>query len=115
MRLFSGTQWDREPQCERCGQAEAQCQCPPLPAAVTTIPPNQQTARLSMEKRKKGKLVTVIKGLTATGNDLPALLSKLKISLGAGGTLEGEDLEIQGEHLERVRQLLSQIGYKVKG
>jgi translation initiation factor 1 len=79
------------------------------------IPPKQQTARLSMEKRKKGKMVTVIRGLPATGNDLPALLLKLKTSLGAGGTIEGEELEIQGEHLERVRQVLSQIGYKVKG
>ncbi|MDB5388054.1 MAG: translation initiation factor, partial [Planctomycetaceae bacterium] len=115
MRLFAGTQWDREPQCDRCGQPEPQCKCHPLPAAATTTPPNQQTARLSMEKRKKGKLVTVIKGLPATGNDLPALLSKLKTSLGAGGTIEGDEVEIQGEHLDRVRLLLSQMGYKVKG
>jgi translation initiation factor 1 len=80
-----------------------------------TIPPNQQTAKLAMEKRKKGKMVTVVRGLTATGNDLPALLTKLKTSLGAGGTIEGEELEIQGEHLERVRVLLTQMGYKVKG
>jgi translation initiation factor 1 len=116
MRLFTGTQWDREPQCERCGKPEAQCQCPALPPPpVALIPPNKQTVRLSMEKRKKGKLVTVIKGLPAVGNDLPALLSKLKTSLGAGGTIEGEELEIQGEHLDRVRHLLSEIGYKVKG
>lgn len=68
-----------------------------------------------MEKRKKGKMVTVIKGLSAAGNDLPALLSRLKSTIGAGGTIVEEELEIQGEHLERVRQLLTQLGYRVKG
>ncbi len=115
MRLLEGTPWDRPAHCERCDLPESECRCPPLPAASTVIPPKQQTARLAMEKRKKGKMVTVIRGLSAAGNDLPALLSRLKIAIGAGGTMEGEELEIQGEHLERVRQLLSQIGYKVKG
>lgn len=114
MGLLAGTQWDREPHCERCDLPESQCKCPPLPKVVTVTPPHLQTARLAMEKRKKGKLVTVVRGLSAVGNDLPALLTKLKTSLGAGGTIEGEDLEIQGEHLERVRQFLAQLGYKVK-
>lgn len=86
-----------------------------MPAPATTIAPGKQTVRLSIEKRKKGKLVTVIRGLPAVGNDLPALLSKLKTTLGAGGTIVDDELEIQGEHLERVRQVLTQIGYKVKG
>ena len=115
MRLLEGTTWDRPPRCERCDELESECKCPPLAALSTLIPPHQQTARLAIEKRKKGKMVTVIKGLAAAGNDLPALLSRLKTSIGAGGTIEGEELEIQGEHLERVRQLLAQLGYKVKG
>ena len=114
MGLFAGTSLDREPHCERCDLPESQCRCPPLPPPSTFIPPQKQTVRLAIEKRKKGKLVTVISGLTATGSDLPALLSKLKTTLGAGGALEGEDLEIQGTHLDRVRQILGQIGYKVK-
>ncbi len=115
MRLLEGTAWDRPAHCDRCDRPESECKCPPLPAPSTAIPPKQQTARLAMEKRKKGKMVTVIRGLSAAANDLPALLSRLKTSIGAGGTMEGEELEIQGEHLERVRQLLSHLGYKVKG
>jgi translation initiation factor 1 len=116
MRLLEGTRFDRPPHCERCDRPESECQCPPVPAAKasSSIPPNQQTARLAMEKRKKGKSVTVIRGLTAKGNDLPALLSQLKTTIGAGGTIEGDELEIQGEHIERVRQLLTKLGYKVK-
>ncbi len=115
MGLLAGTVFDRPPRCERCDRLETECTCPPLAPPSTLIPPKQQTARLSTEKRKKGKLVTVVRGLSAAGNDLPALLTKLKTSIGAGGTLEGEELEIQGTHLERVRQLLEEIGYKVKG
>ena len=114
MRLLEGTSWDRPPHCDRCDLPETECTCPPPVAASTLIPPKQQTARLAVEKRKQGKLVTVVRGLTAIGNDLPALLTRIKTTLGAGGTLAGEELEIQGDHLERVRQLLGKIGYKVK-
>ena len=107
-RLFAGTPWDRPPRCERCGALETDCQCPP-----PKIPPNQQTARISLEKRKKGKQVTVIRGLSATGNDLPGLLTELKTACGAGGTLNDDTLEIQGDHRERVDELLRASGYKV--
>ncbi|MHC4876489.1 MAG: translation initiation factor [Planctomycetota bacterium] len=113
MRLFEGTEFDRPPRCERCDELEDDCQCPP--DAAPLIPPEKQTARLAIEKRKKGKVVTVIRGLPAEGNDLPGLLTKLKSSCGAGGTLDGDAVEIQGRHLERLRETLEQIGYRVKG
>lgn len=76
-------------------------------------------ARLAAEKRKKGKLVTVICGLSAEENDLPALLGRLKTACGAGGTLKDDLLEIQGDlrptHVERVRDFLTDVGYQVRG
>lgn len=113
MRLFEGTQWDRPPRCERCGELEEACTCPPLPKVLT--PPEKQTARLNVEKRKKGKVVTVVRGLAADENDLPGLLGQLKAACGAGGTVKGDELEIQGDHLERLRGLLAEIGYRVRG
>jgi len=113
MRLFEGTPFDRPPRCERCGELEAECVCPPEPPA--RIPPEKQTAKISVEKRKKGKVVTVVHGLSAEGNDLGALLTRLKSHCGAGGTLKGDVLEIQGRQLDRVRELLEGIGYRVKG
>ena len=77
--------------------------------------PEKQTARLAVERRKKGKLVTIVRGLAADENDLPRLLGKLKAACGAGGTLKHDSLEIQGNHLERVRELLAEIGYRVSG
>ena len=67
MRLFEGTEFDRPPRCDVCGQLEADCQCPPPPPL--RIPPEKQTAKISVERRKKGKTVTVIRGLPAVGND----------------------------------------------
>jgi translation initiation factor 1 len=116
MGLFAGTKWDRPPHCDRCGEPETICRCPPLPTpASPRIPPQQQTARLAIENRKRGKSVTVVKGLSPAGNDLADLLTQLKTACGAGGTIKDDSLEIQGEHLDRVRTLLSTIGYKTKG
>jgi translation initiation factor 1 len=113
MRLFEGTPFDRPPRCERCGELETDCRCPPPEPEY--LPPSSQTARLAVEKRKKGKVVTVIRGLTVEGNDLPALLTQLKSKCGAGGSLDGDALEIQGNQLDRVRAVLAGLGYRTQG
>ena len=115
MGLFAGTKWDVPPSCDRCGKLTADCQCPPPPQpAPARVPPQKQTARLALEKRPGGKFVTVVRGLLAADNDLPALLSKLKGGCGAGGTIKDDTIEIQGQQLDRAAQLLEQAGYKVK-
>ncbi|MFN0050986.1 MAG: translation initiation factor [Planctomycetales bacterium] len=114
MRLFAGTVFDRPPLCDRCGKVEADCGCPALPPAKPQVPAQQQTARLTVEKRRKGKIVTVVQGLAASANDLPGLLKKLKNHCGAGGTLDGDSLEIQGDHRDRLQKLLGEMGYKVR-
>ena len=78
------------------------------------IPPVEQTARVSVEKRKKGKFVTAVHGLPGVGNDLPELLTKLKNACSAGGTLKDEVIEIQGKQSERVKEVLLQLGFNVK-
>jgi len=112
MRLLEGTQWDRPPRCERCGKLEADCVCLPPPKTLT--PPEKQTARLATEKRKNGKLVTVVRGLPADENDLPSLLAKFKAACGAGGTVKDDVLEVQGKHVERIRDVLMDLGYRVQ-
>lgn len=112
MRLFEGTPFDRPPRCEQCGELEEACVCPP-PTKVLT-PPGKQTAKLAVEKRKEGKVVTVVRGLPPDENDLPALLTRLKSACGSGGTLKDDVLEIQGDRLSQIAELLKQIGYKVK-
>lgn len=112
MRLFEGTPFDRPPTCERCEQLEENCDCPP--ATRPDTPPEKQRLRVAVEKRKKGKVVTVIRDL-AEGNTHTQLLTKLKNSCGAGGKIKDvSSLEIQGDHADRIRQLLRELGYKLK-
>ena len=112
MRLFAGTKYDRPPKCERCGKLETECDCPQ--SATSRDQPGAQVARLSLEKRKKGKLVTVIRGLNANSNDLSTLLSRLKSQCGAGGTVQDDSLEVQGDHIERISSTLTELGYRVR-
>ncbi len=113
-RLFAGTKFDIPPTCDRCGKAEQDCECPDITPAKTLVEPSRQLARIAVEKRKKGKVVTVITGLAAADNDLASICTRLKNACGAGGTVDGDSIEIQGQHAQAVSELLASIGYKVK-
>ena len=113
-RLFAGTPWDRPPTCERCGKLESACACSPPAAESKRLPPESQTARLGLEKRARGKIVTVIGSLDLDGNDLPALAARLKASCGTGGTIKEGRIELQGDHLQAVDAALVALGYKTR-
>ncbi len=113
MGLFAGTKWDVPVRCDRCEKLESECTCPPLVEQKVWLDPGKQTARVTLEKRKKGKMVSVIKGLLAKDNDLPQLLTKLKNSCGAGGTIDNDELEIQGDHVTKIQSILKEMGYRV--
>lgn len=111
MRLFAGTPFDRPPTCERCQRLEADCTCPPEPIPVK--PPAKQIARIRLEKRKTGKWVTTIRDLDPAGGHLPTLLTKLKKHCGAGGSIEDNVVEVQGDHVQRITDFLKQAGYRI--
>ena len=111
MRLFEGTEFDIPPRCDRCNELEADCQCEPIPEPK--LPPNEQTAVVKREKRKRGKLVTIVEGLKPNECDLNDLLTTLKNHCGAGGTVKDCVLEIQGDQLDRVREKLKQLGFNL--
>jgi translation initiation factor 1 len=89
----------------------------PGPSAASQTNPSvrQQTARIARDrKRRAGKTVTVISGLRHDPATLQELLTTLKQRCGAGGALKDGELEIQGDHRERVAAVLAALGYKVK-
>lgn len=114
MRLFEGTEFYQPPRCEKCDKLEEFCECPP--PEPPTLPPEKQTATIRVEKRKKGKVVTVVRGLAKGSSNqlLTGLLKHLKNSCGAGGTIQDNAIEIQGDHLDRVVNLLKEFGYRVR-
>ena len=79
------------------------------------MPPQQQTLYLHREsKGRGGKTVTLVKGLVLSDDDLKSLSKQLKQVCGTGGTFKDGVIEIQGEHREKIAEVLKQMGYKVK-
>ena len=86
-----------------------------LERATQELPPNQQNLRVQASRKgRKGKTVTVITGFQAKPETLADLLKQLKAQCGAGGTLKDNEIEIQGDHGQKLVQLLVQMGYKAK-
>lgn len=65
-------------------------------------------------KRRRGKTVTVISGLPGNEDSLRELLKTLQKLVGAGGTVHEGEIEVQGDHRERVAEHLTGLGYRVK-
>ena len=80
-----------------------------------SLPPQQQTAYLHRESGGRGgKVVSVVKNLVLSEEDLKSLAKKLKQECGSGGTVKDGMIEIQGEHRQRMAEVLQKLGYKVK-
>jgi translation initiation factor 1 len=64
-----------------------------------------------------GKCVIVIDGFEPTLDEvfLSALLKRLRTACGCGGTLKERALELQGDHPQRIRELLVSEGFRVAG
>jgi translation initiation factor 1 len=104
---------EKGPLCPRCGWPVRDCRCSvnleePVPARVV--------ARLRIEKAGRGgKTVTVVDGLPRNPSFLKGLATELKRTCGSGGTIGETSVEIQGDHRETLRALLSRKGWSVKG
>ena len=110
-RLFAGTPFDIPPRCDRCGLLEEECKCEPAPPE--RLPPEAQTAKVRADRRKHKRIATIVWGLDPKDCDLPELLSQLQSACGSGGSVQGDQIELQGDHVARVKNQLLQIGYKV--
>eukprot|EP00898_Chlorokybus_atmophyticus_P003448 jgi/Chlat1/4103/Chrsp26S04147 len=88
----------------------------PDPALLAEdVPVQQQQPRVQASKKgRAGKTVTVVTGLKHKPDTLETLLKQLKANCGSGGTLREQELELQGDHTDKVVQLLSKMGYKAK-
>ena len=97
--------------CPGCGKPVAQCDCRQKKAA----PGGDGVVRVGREtKGRKGKGVTVITGLPLDHDGLQGLAKQLKQRCGAGGTVKGVAIEIQGDHRDRLVEELTRLGYTVK-
>lgn len=89
--------------CSNCGLPKDLCVC-------ETIAKESQKIEVSTEKRKFGKKYTVIKGFSK-GVDLDDLAKKLKAKFACGGTTKGNQIELQGDHKQRAKHVLIELGF----
>ena len=109
MGLFDGTILERPVTCERCGKDLKVCRCPP----VDTLP-EKQILTIRLEKRRKGKVVTVIDGFDCSESQLRETLSALQSQCGSGGSVAESAIELQGDHVAKLPKLLTTRGYRIK-
>lgn len=77
-----------------------------------TLPKNQQKLRMQMERAGRGgKTVTLVKGFIGKDEDINALCKFLKQRCGVGGSVKDGEIIIQGDHRQRMVELLRKEGY----
>ncbi len=74
----------------------------------------EQALSIRMETRRYGKPVTIVEGFDLPTAELKSVASDLKSSVGAGGTVDEGRIELQGDHRDRVPDLLRDKGYQVE-
>ncbi|MHA2245364.1 MAG: stress response translation initiation inhibitor YciH [Candidatus Hodarchaeales archaeon] len=90
--------------CKTCGLPVELCAC-------SDIAREEQTSiRVYIEKRKWGREVTVIDGLSKD-IDLKSLSKRLKKSLATGGTTKDGRIELQGNFLRLITPILIDEGF----
>lgn len=97
--------------CPKCDKPFSDCHC----RQEQSLPEGDGIVRISREtKGRKGKGVTVIKGIPLDSVELKQLGKKLKSQCGTGGTVKDSVIEIQGDHRDQLIEFLKKEGWTVK-
>ncbi len=79
---------------------------------MMTVPENKQKLRLNMERAGRGgKTVTLVKGFIGSEDDMMNLCKVLKQKCGVGGSVKDGEIIIQGDHRQRLLEILKKEGY----
>lgn len=89
--------------CPKCGLPKELCIC-------QTLAKEKEKIRVYMERRRFGKAITIVAGLTKDV-DIKNVMKELKQKLACGGTVKGATVELQGDHKNRVKAVLVKMGF----
>ncbi len=90
--------------CPTCGLPKDICAC-------GEIEKEQQRIRIRLETRKYGRPTTIVDGIDEKNTNLAGMAQKLKGFCACGGTAKNGLIMLQGDHRDRVREYLVDLGY----
>lgn len=88
--------------CPKCGLPQELCVCDEMTR-------EGQKIRIHTDKRRYGKFITVVSGFEDV--DVQKIAKELKAKLACGGTSKKETIELQGNHVTRVKKVLIDMGF----
>ena len=89
--------------CPKCGLPTPACVC-------EQITKSSQRIKISTDRKRYGKIVTVVTGFD-NSIDIKKIAKTLKNELACGGTAKDGVIELQGEHVKRVKDILIKEGF----
>ncbi len=92
--------------CKVCGLPKELCVCEKIAREGKEI-------KITTEKRRYGKMVTIISGLDSSV-DVAELATELKRCCACGGTMKKNVIELQGDHKEKAKKKLEEMGFSVE-
>lgn len=90
--------------CTTCGLPRELCVC-------ETIAKEGLKITVEIIKKKFGKKYTSIAGIDDKDIDMKELTRKLKEKFACGGTYKEGKIELQGDHKQRTKDVLIQMGF----
>lgn len=93
--------------CGVCGLPKEICVC-------EEIAREQQDIKIFSVKRRYGKMVTIVEGMDENDINLDELARTLKTKCAAGGTVKDSRIELQGEHKQKISDVLEEMGFSVE-
>jgi translation initiation factor 1 len=92
--------------CPKCGLPKEICVC-------EDIAREQQRINIAVDKRRYGKMMTIVDGINPHELDIDTLISNLKAICACGGTIKDGKIELQGDHRIKVKESLEKMGFMV--
>jgi translation initiation factor 1 len=88
--------------CPKCGLPKELCVCEEMTRTGQKI-------RVRGDKRRYGKFVTIVSGFENV--DVDKVAKDLKCRMACGGTSKNDIIELQGDHVRKVKKVLIDMGF----
>lgn len=90
--------------CATCGLPKELCVCESIAKETTKV-------IVTLEKKKFNKIYTVVTGINEKEINMDQVMKTLKSKLACGGTNKEGKIELQGDHKNKVKDILLTLGF----